>query len=127
MAIQQQTAMDIALAYREIENATKLLADIEEALNKHESPDIRDVFGRPQGGLQLGVPSGHASHLLFDVPWWALAKPVIEAHIASKQAVLLALNERARHELGLPNRNRPRLALDKGESLDEEDFPAVIA
>lgn len=96
--ISQQTAMDIALAYREVETAEKLLADIVEALGRRQQPDIRDCFGRQHGGLQLGVPSGPAAHTLFNVPW-KLARPVIEAHIASQKAVIAALNEKARIEL----------------------------
>jgi len=95
--ISKQTAMDIALAYREIETAEKLLADICEALNARAVPDIRDAFGRLAGGLQLGVPSG-TGHRLYNVPW-SLAKPVIEAHIAHHRAIISALNEKARHEL----------------------------
>ena len=96
--LSKQTAIDIALSYREIEIAETLLADITEALRRHEMPDIRDAFGRPQGGLQLGVPSGPGAHRMFDVPW-GLAKPVIEAHIAHHRSRLLALTEKARMEL----------------------------
>ncbi|APH71413.1 hypothetical protein [Aquibium oceanicum] len=98
MPISKTTATDIALAWREIERAEDLLLKIEEAHKKHETPDVRDAFGRPQGGLQLGVPSGHASHTLFDVPW-ALAKPIIEAHIAAKKSLIAALTEKARIEM----------------------------
>lgn len=98
MAISADTATDIALAYREIQTAEKLLADIVHAHENREQPDIRDAFGRLQGGLQLGVPSGNQGHRLFDVPW-NLARPIIEAHIASKRAILSALNEKARIEL----------------------------
>lgn len=96
--ISQQTAMDIALAYREVETAEKLLADIVKSLSHRESPDIRDAFGRHQDGLQLGVPSGRNGHTLFNVPW-LLARPVIEAHIASQKSIIAALNEKARIEL----------------------------
>lgn len=95
--ISKETATDIALAYREVENAEKILGTIAEALSKRVMPDIRDAFGRPQGGLQLGVPSGEGSHRLFDVPW-SLAKPVIEAHIAFHKSKIAALTQKARHE-----------------------------
>lgn len=97
--ITKETAMDIALAYREIETATKLLAEITESLGRRAMPDIRDAFGRPQGGLQLGVPSGENGHRLFNVPW-PLAKGVIEAHIAQQKAIIASLQEKARIELG---------------------------
>lgn len=96
--IKPDTARDIALAYREIETAEKLLAEITEALGRRVAPDIRDAFGRPAGGLQLGVPSGESGHRLFNVPW-TLCRPVIEAHIAQQKAIVASLSEKARIEL----------------------------
>ncbi|WP_193188870.1 hypothetical protein [Nisaea sediminum] len=96
--IEMQTAMDIALAYREVETAEKLLAEITEAVSKREVPDIRYAFGRIRDGLTLGVPHGNNGHQLFNVPW-KLAKPIIEAHIAEKKAAIAALSEKARAEL----------------------------
>lgn len=97
--ISQQTAMDIALAHREIETATKLLDEIRKAVSDRTAPDIRDAFGRRQGGLQLGVPTGRDGHRLFDVPW-SLAEPIIQAHIENQNARLRILTERARIEIG---------------------------
>ncbi|CAN7301166.1 hypothetical protein LJR231_001534 [Phyllobacterium sp. LjRoot231] len=97
--VSKQTAMDIALAYREVETAEKLLADISEQINRRETPDIRDAFGRRQDGLQLGVPSGNNGHQLFNVPW-SLARPIIETHIANQRAKITALTELARSEIG---------------------------
>jgi hypothetical protein len=96
--ISQATAMDIALAYREVETAQILLAEIVEAQSRRASPDIRDAFGRHQDGLQLGVPSGNNGHRLFNVPW-SLARPIIEAHIASQRAIIAALSAKARIEI----------------------------
>jgi hypothetical protein len=100
--ITADTAMAIAFAYREIETAENLLVEIANTM-KHrggdDPPDIRDAFGRRQDGLQLGVPNGSSGHRLFNVPW-SLAKPVIEAHIASQKAIVMALGEKARAELG---------------------------
>ena len=94
--IDKDTATDIALCYREIEVAEELLAKVEEQLKSNPADqDIRDAFGRRTNGLQLGIPSGHSSHRLMDVPW-SLAKPVIEAHICAKRNQLSALNEKAR-------------------------------
>lgn len=95
------TAMSIALAYREIDTAEKLLAEILNTMKERrhgDPPDIRDAFGRRQEGLQLGVPQGDNGHRLFNVPW-SLCKPVIEAHIANQKAILGALGEKARMEL----------------------------
>lgn len=99
--ITSETATAIAYAYREIETAEKLLAEILDTMRERGTghpPDIRDAFGRRQEGLQLGVPSSHNGHRLFNVPW-SLAKPVIEAHIANQRAILAALSETARVEL----------------------------
>lgn len=92
--IAKETAIDIAMAYREIEAGEKLLADVIAAMAKPHPTDIRDAFGRRVEGLQLGVPNG-GGHMLYTVPW-ALAKPIIEAHIAQKRAVLDALSAKAR-------------------------------
>lgn len=96
--ISQQTAMDIAMAYREVATAEALLAKIVEDMGRRAAPDIRDAFGRHQNGLQLGVPSGPSGHTLYNVPW-SLARPVIEAHIAAQKSIIAALNEKARIEL----------------------------
>lgn len=97
--ISKDTAQQIAFAYREVETAEELLNQINEALRRHEEPDVRDAFGRRQGGLQLGVPSGNNGHRLFNVPW-AICKPVIETHIAQQRAIIATLSEKALIELG---------------------------
>lgn len=99
MTVSYETAANIAYAYKEIEVAGKLLAEIREAISKSEAPDIRDAFGRRTGALQLGVPSGNNSQRLFYVQW-TLALPVIEAHIAQQKSIIAALNEKARIESG---------------------------
>lgn len=91
--ISKDTATEIAMSYREIETAKELLGVIEKALRDREAPDLHDVFGRRQNGLQLGVPTGHNSHRLFDVPY-ALAVPIIKSHIAHHEAVIALLSER---------------------------------
>ncbi|WP_218018039.1 hypothetical protein [Sphingomonas azotifigens] len=100
-----QTAADMAIAYREIEVAEKLLAEIKEALAKAEVPDIRDVFGRQQRALQLGVPNSDRGHRLFHVPY-EIAIPVLEATIASHRAALTTLNQKAASELAKPETTR---------------------
>jgi hypothetical protein len=95
------TARSIAFAYREIETAEKLLAEIADAMSRRTTPDLRDAFGTQHDGLQLAVPSGGNGHRIFNVPW-SLARPVIETHIAQQKAIIVALNEKARIELGEP-------------------------
>ena len=98
MMISRETATEIAYAHREIETAKKLLEEIQQARKWGAAPDVRDAFGRPQDGLQLGVPSGDNSRRLFNVPW-SLCKPVIDAHIAQQNSKLAALSQKALSEL----------------------------
>lgn len=100
--ITRETAARIWECYREIETGEKLLSDIKKVRDdNHGDPHaqhLKDAFGRRRD-LQLGIPSGHNSHKLFDVPE-KLAESVIRAHIASKRAELIEANEQARIELG---------------------------
>lgn len=99
--ISQETAARIWGCYREIGAAKKILSDMEEEAARHHDEqhpeNLRDAFGRRRQ-LELGIPSGESSHRLFDVGS-ELAKSVIRAHIAEKQAALVAANEQARIEL----------------------------
>lgn len=99
MPITKDTALKIAMAYQEVETAEKLLADIKEAISRREQPDIRDSFGRLRGGLELDVPSSGNSRRLFNVQW-ELAMPIVEAHVAQQRAIITALSETAKTELG---------------------------
>lgn len=95
--ITKQTAYEIWLAYDEIEKGRALAEKMTASLKEGEPFSLRDSFGRPRG-LQLGVPTSENSHRLFDVAP-ALAKAIIEAHVAGKEAELRALAEKARAEL----------------------------
>lgn len=99
--ISKNTAERIWCCYREIAAAKSLLEDMQKAAEEFHGDAyagrLRDAFGR-RSNLQLGVPSGKSSHQLFDVNP-ELAKSVIIAHIATKQAELVAANEQARMEL----------------------------
>ncbi len=99
--IKQQTAVDIALIYREIETSEDLLTKIEQAQDGSSPKDIRDVFGRVQGNIEVGIPNGDSSKRIFRMQW-KLAKPVIQAHIADCNAQLMALNEKASIEAQSP-------------------------
>ena len=105
--ITQETASLIWSAYREIEMAEKLLAEMEAERKRPFSeidktqPTLKDAFGRRRH-LQLGIPSGQDGHRLFDIAP-RLAESVIRAHIESKRAELAMANERARIELDTPN------------------------
>lgn len=100
--IRQSIAQSIALAYREISVAEDLLKQISPEAERREGIDIRDAFGRPHKGLQLGVPSGESSHRLYNVPW-SMARPIIEAHIFQQRALVATLTEQAAIEMyGVP-------------------------
>jgi hypothetical protein len=96
--IAQQTAYDIAMAYREVETAEKMLVAVKEAMDRFNAKDIRDAFGRRQDGLQLGVPSGETGHRLFDVAW-PLALPIIEAHITHHRTRIALLSQAAMEQM----------------------------
>ena len=98
--ITQKTAARIWECYREIEAGKQLLADMTK--EQWGDPDscvetLEDCYGHRRK-LQLGIPSGQNCHRLFGVEA-ELAKSVIRAHIAGKQAELVAANEQARIEL----------------------------
>jgi hypothetical protein len=101
--ITQETAAAIWDAYREIDAAEKLLADMAEERSKpgadrdRYAPTLKDAFGRRKH-LQLGIPSGNNAHRLFDVHP-ELAEAVIRAHIGKMKSALVEANERARIEL----------------------------
>lgn len=106
MMISKETSAAIWTAYREIEAGEKLLADMKNERERIQAdkyaPTLRDAFGRVRQ-LQLGIPSGENSHRLFDVSP-VLAESVIRAHIENKRGELAEANERARIELGSPNK-----------------------
>jgi hypothetical protein len=99
--ITRETAERIWNCYREIAVGEKLLADMEEQTIEDDhikyAETLSDAFGRRRA-LQLGIPSGHDCHRLFDVEP-DLAKSVIRAHLAKKEAEMVAANEQARIEL----------------------------
>lgn len=97
--ISKQTAYDIWVCYDEIAKASKLGEDMEKQLRDGEYPSLRDTFGRSRC-LQLGVPTFESGHRLYDVQP-KLAMSILRAHVAEKQAELVACNERARTELDL--------------------------
>ena len=101
MPISAETSTAIAYAHREIETAQNLLEEITDAIRNRAEPDIRDPFGRRQGGLQLGVPTGANGHRLFNVPW-SVCKPVLEMHIAQQRAAIDVLSQTALAEMGAP-------------------------
>jgi hypothetical protein len=99
--IRQETAAKIWQCYREIKAGKKLLQDMEELKEKHSTnphaQHLKDAFGRGRN-LQLGIPMGEDGHSLFGVSP-ELAKSVIKAHIANKEAELIAVNEEAHIEM----------------------------
>jgi hypothetical protein len=101
MNISKDTAQDIALAYREVAAAEALLARVVDQISRRPIEDIRDAFGRPHNGLQLGVRDSNTSTTLFDVPW-SVAKPIIEAHIVHHKTRIAILTAKAAEEIAAP-------------------------
>lgn len=101
--ITQKTAEAIWCAYREIEAAEKILADMKAEREKpfaesdKHAPTLKDAFGRKRQ-LQLGIPSGENGHRLFGVSP-ELAECVIIAHIAKEKVSLVEANQRAKIEM----------------------------
>ena len=98
--ITKETCVKIWNAHNEIEKANKLLSDMAKNLKDDKdksAPTLRNAFGENQG-LQLGVPSGHDSHYLYNVSS-ALAVKVIEEHIKFNEIRLEELNAIAKIEL----------------------------
>lgn len=95
MIVTKETGHRIWLAHREIEVATKMLADIRECrgtdMPQPDSP-YRDVR------YQLGVPMGTGHRLIAVGNTVAIA--VIEAHIADMQRELRVASNDALRELG---------------------------
>lgn len=99
MTITKELATDIALTHRDIEEAKELLKKVEETIeNRNEPVDVRDRFGRPITGLELGVPISSSGKRIFNVDW-LIARPIIKAQIAKYEAHLDALNAQAFSEL----------------------------
>jgi hypothetical protein len=98
--ISKRAAHRIWSAHREIEVGTKLLADINEALSRHDDPTPLDDFGRRRS-YSLGVPVTDSSQRMMDVSP-RLAAAVIEAHIAEKQRDLVEATLAARIEMDTP-------------------------
>ena len=101
-----ETARDIAFAYREVEAGEKLLAELAQAKERYQAPDVRDAFGRRQDGLTLGVPNGDSSRSMYQVSW-ALAVPIVEAHVANAKARIAALSQKASAELAALHTGEP--------------------
>jgi hypothetical protein len=95
--ITMATAAAIWKAHREIEAATKMLAEIRDKKNMREDPNPLDGFGR-RTPYQLGVPSGDNGHRLLDVSP-ELALHIFAARITRKQTELVEACARAALEL----------------------------
>ena len=97
-AISRQTALDIALAYDDLDRAETLLAEIGEKMREGTTPSVRDIFGRKRDGLGIAVLDGNDGSWQFFVEW-TLARTIIESHIANVKDRLAGLNKIARGEI----------------------------
>ncbi|MGN6208806.1 hypothetical protein [Asticcacaulis sp.] len=128
-----QTALDIALCYQELKNGKALLDEVEKSIEterrgREQQTNIRDAFGRPARGLELGIP-GNGTTRLHNVPW-SLARSAIIAHLADVEKRLKVLNEGARLEL-FPKpeeeRTREEFAYRNDPERRSEQTPDEIA
>jgi len=95
--ISMQTAAGIWKAHREIETATKMLAELRDKKKWGDDPNPLDAFGRRRP-YTLGIPHGDNAHQLVDLSP-ELARHIIEAHIVAKQRELVEACARASMEL----------------------------
>lgn len=95
----QEIAKDIYNTYAEIQRAKELLEKVEGFLTEppeHNHKPFPDIDSRLKYGLQLGIPTGYSSTSLISNVSPFLAKQIILAHLANKEAELTKLNIAAR-------------------------------
>ena len=95
--ISKATALRVWKCYSEIENANKLIAEMEEAIKNRREPNPKDVFGNVRK-LELGVPCDRDSMRVFSVEP-QLAISILKAHAGNQHAQLVEANEQARIEI----------------------------
>lgn len=101
--ITKETCVKIWNCWNEIDSAKKLIEGMAESLNEDKerrAPTIHNAFGE-RCGLELGVPSGPASHRIYGVST-TLGVKVIEQHIADQERRLEELMAIAKIELSTP-------------------------
>lgn len=95
--ISMETAANIWKAHREVQTATKMLAELRDKKKWGDDPNPLDAFGRRKP-YTLGIPHGDTGHQLVDLSP-ELALHIIEAHITRKQTELVEACTRASLEL----------------------------
>src|SRR5258708_8424576 len=100
-------AAGIWKAHREIETATKMLAELRDKKKWGEDPNPLDAFGRRKP-YTLGIPHGDNGHQLVDLSP-ELALHIIEAHVTRKRTELVEACARAAMEMSgdLPAKTEP--------------------
>ncbi len=98
--LSKEAAARIWKAHREIDVGRELLLAMAETLEQGGDATPIDPSDRHRRGYSLGLPSGTGERILFVAP--QLARLVIEAHIAAKQAELIEATAAAREELNAP-------------------------
>ena len=98
--ITKATAAKIWNAYQEIDNAKKLIVEIDEVNQKQaREQNPRDESGGRRG-YEMGVPCSSGGHRIFQVRP-DMGNLIIQEHIKDKEKELVELEVLARQELGL--------------------------
>jgi hypothetical protein len=98
--ITKETCVKIFNCHNEIEKAENLIKEMRDKLSQDKEktiPTFENAFGEKRG-LQLGVPSGHSSHWLYNVSF-ELSIKIIEDHIVANKKRLEELMAIAKIEL----------------------------
>lgn len=95
--ITQEVAKLIYLAYREIEEGTKMIEELKKALNEKGEFEIKDNWGNTRG-LELHLPTSMSGATIKRVPFH-IALDVITEHIENQKEELIRLKEVCRIQL----------------------------
>lgn len=97
--ISKETCVKIWHCHNEVEKCNNLIKEMASKIkqNKDREPTLYNAFGE-KTGLQLGVPSGHESHILYGVSI-DMGVKIIEQHVKDNERRLDELMAIAKIEL----------------------------
>lgn len=98
--ISEQTVMDIALIYSELDAAERFWAEIQEAISLRNEYKDKGDLPHFECLIQL-VCQTDLSRRVLNIPW-EFAEPVLKAHVTNQRRALEALSAKAKAELNAP-------------------------